>query len=216
MSPRKKATLLTTMRMTIARTNDGHMCPSAVSQFKNSIKHVPEPKNFCRFSCFFSPAHSFSLLLELIMATATTKRPTPFYFGGAASCVAAMVVHPFDLTKVRLQNTKGASQSGMFSTMISIAKNEGLLQLYAGLSASLLRQATYSTVRFGVYEKLKQYIISRQDSKYISFCPAVYGARTLFESLSFVCSQSRPYYLAFTVLLEYCRSTWRRLWQPWR
>ncbi|KAG0162460.1 Mitochondrial dicarboxylate transporter [Apophysomyces sp. BC1034] len=84
------------------------------------------------------------------------KRSTPFYFGGAASCIAATVVHPFDLTKVRLQNTQGAGNSGMFSTMLKIAKTEGPLQLYAGLSASILRQATYSTVRFGGYEKLKQ------------------------------------------------------------
>lgn len=33
---------------------------------------------------------------------------------------------------------------------------EGFFALYNGLSASLLRQATYSTVRFGVYEELKE------------------------------------------------------------
>lgn len=99
------------------------------------------------------------------MAAATSKRPTPFYFGGAASCVAAMVVHPFDLTKVRLQNTKGAGKQGMFGTMVNIAKNEGFFRLYAGLSASILRQATYSTVRFGVYDKLKQFMASRNMGK---------------------------------------------------
>lgn len=93
--------------------------------------------------------------------TTTVKKSYPFYFGGAASCVAAVVVHPFDLTKVRLQNTKGNVKQGMFSTMIKIGKNEGVLKLYAGLSASILRQATYSTVRFGVYEKLKDFITSK-------------------------------------------------------
>lgn len=90
----------------------------------------------------------------------TVKRSHPFYFGGAASCVAAVVVHPFDLTKVRLQNTKGNGKQGMFATMVKIRKNEGILKLYNGLSASMLRQATYSTVRFGVYEKLRDYITS--------------------------------------------------------
>ena len=33
---------------------------------------------------------------------------------------------------------------------------EGFLALYSGLSASMLRQGTYSTVRFGVYEELKE------------------------------------------------------------
>lgn len=89
------------------------------------------------------------------------KKTHPFYFGGAASCVAAVVVHPFDLTKVRLQNTKGNVKQGMFSTMNKIAQTEGVLKLYNGLSASMLRQATYSTVRFGVYEKSKDYITSK-------------------------------------------------------
>lgn len=96
---------------------------------------------------------------------ATVKRSHPFYFGGAASCVAAIVVHPFDLTKVRLQNTKGSAKLGMFSTMVKIAQNEGFTKLYAGLSASILRQATYSTVRFGVYEKLKD-LVSKNKSKF--------------------------------------------------
>lgn len=95
------------------------------------------------------------------------KKSHPFYFGGAASCVAAVVVHPFDLTKVRLQNTKGNVKQGMFSTMSKIAQNEGILKLYNGLSASMLRQATYSTVRFGVYEKLKNYITTKSNKSKI-------------------------------------------------
>jgi dicarboxylate transporter 10 len=71
-------------------------------------------------------------------------------------------VHPFDLTKVRLQNTKGAGNQGMFATMVKIARTEGALQLYAGLSASILRQATYSTVRFGMYEKIKHHVAKGQ------------------------------------------------------
>ena len=36
-----------------------------------------------------------------------------------------------------------------------LVRNEGFIHLYDGLSASLLRQATYSTVRFGAYDFLK-------------------------------------------------------------
>lgn len=35
---------------------------------------------------------------------------------------------------------------------LKIIKKQGVLALYSGLSASLLRQGTYSTTRFGVYE----------------------------------------------------------------
>ncbi len=33
-----------------------------------------------------------------------------------------------------------------------IVRSQGVLALYNGLSASILRQATYSTTRFGIYE----------------------------------------------------------------
>ncbi|KAI8058930.1 mitochondrial carrier domain-containing protein [Gilbertella persicaria] len=111
---------------------------------------------------------------------ASAKKTYPFYFGGAASCVAAVVVHPFDLTKVRLQNTKGSAKLGMFSTMIKIARTEGFFNLYAGLSASILRQATYSTVRFGVYEKLKDLVQAKTQKKAsvleLLMCSSIAGA----------------------------------------
>ena len=39
---------------------------------------------------------------------------------------------------------------------LKIVKHQGVLALYNGLSASLLRQLTYSTTRFGIYEVAKQ------------------------------------------------------------
>ncbi|PGH03893.1 hypothetical protein AJ79_07251 [Helicocarpus griseus UAMH5409] len=80
----------------------------------------------------------------------------PFWFGGSASCMATGVTHPLDLCNaVRLQTRKPGDPSGMFRTVIHIIKNNGVLGLYNGLSASLLRGLTYSTTRFGVYEELK-------------------------------------------------------------
>ena len=43
----------------------------------------------------------------------------------------------------------------MSRTFVHILKTDGPRGLYSGLSASLLRQMTYSTIRFGVYEELK-------------------------------------------------------------
>lgn len=67
---------------------------------------------------------------------------------------ACLVTHPLDLAKVRLQTAKTPGQS-LFSMVYQIIRNEGFFKIYSGLSASLLRQATYSTVRFGVYEYMK-------------------------------------------------------------
>jgi dicarboxylate transporter 10 len=43
----------------------------------------------------------------------------------------------------------------MRATFIHVIRNDSFLGLYSGLSASLLRQITYSTTRFGIYEELK-------------------------------------------------------------
>ena len=46
---------------------------------------------------------------------------------------------------------------------IEAAKQNGIMSLYNGISAALLRQATYSTVRFAFYESAKDHILSRQE-----------------------------------------------------
>lgn len=68
---------------------------------------------------------------------------------------ACLVTHPLDLAKVRLQTASQRGQS-LGSMVYQIIKNEGFFKIYSGLTASLLRQATYSTARFGVYEFLKE------------------------------------------------------------
>ncbi|EXJ90838.1 hypothetical protein A1O1_03943 [Capronia coronata CBS 617.96] len=79
----------------------------------------------------------------------------PFWFGGSAASMAAIVTHPLDLVKVRLQTRLPEAPKTTLSTITFILRHEGVLGIYAGLSAALLRQMTYSTVRFGVYEDLK-------------------------------------------------------------
>ena len=83
----------------------------------------------------------------------------PFYLGGLSSMAAAAFTHPLDLCKARMQIAKSHT-NGAIGTLINIMRTEGFMALYAGLSASLLRQATYSTTRFGVYEELKNYVQS--------------------------------------------------------
>ncbi|KAF2209339.1 hypothetical protein CERZMDRAFT_70233 [Cercospora zeae-maydis SCOH1-5] len=102
------------------------------------------------------------------MATAASQakdvRPAPIHyplwFGGSASCCAAIVTHPLDLRRsrpVRLQmQPHEGPRKGLVGMFTHVVKSEGAPGLYRGLSAALLRQITYSTTRFGVYEELKQ------------------------------------------------------------
>ncbi|KAF5678578.1 mitochondrial dicarboxylate transporter [Fusarium denticulatum] len=79
----------------------------------------------------------------------------PFWFGGSASAMATLLTHPLDLVKVRLQSTLAPTRLSLAGMTSQVIIAEGCAGLYAGLSAALLRQFTYSTIRFGVYEDLK-------------------------------------------------------------
>lgn len=63
----------------------------------------------------------------------------------------------------------GTMPSSMLGTFQHILKADGVLGLYTGLSASLLRQITYSTTRFGIYEELKARLTKRNDGKQPAF-----------------------------------------------
>uniref|UniRef100_A0A6P7GB63 Mitochondrial dicarboxylate carrier-like n=1 Tax=Diabrotica virgifera virgifera TaxID=50390 RepID=A0A6P7GB63_DIAVI len=78
-----------------------------------------------------------------------------WYFGGLASAGAACCTHPLDLIKVHLQ-TQQEGKLSIVGLTINIVKKQGIAALYNGISASLLRQLTYSTTRFGIYEVAKQ------------------------------------------------------------
>ncbi|CEF73587.1 unnamed protein product [Fusarium graminearum] len=106
----------------------------------------------------------------------------PFWFGGSASSMAACVTHPLDLVKVKLENLPfsvrlqmrtGNAPKNMVGTFVHILRNDGPLGLYSGISASLLRQMSYSTVRFGVYEELKTRITRRNEGRDPSFATLV-------------------------------------------
>ncbi|XP_026468919.1 mitochondrial dicarboxylate carrier-like [Ctenocephalides felis] len=91
------------------------------------------------------------------MSGLQSKKKSYWYFGGLASAGAACVTHPLDLIKVQLQ-TQQKGKISIGQLVVNIFKNQGITAFYAGLSASLCRQLTYSTTRFGVYEVAKQAI----------------------------------------------------------
>ncbi|XP_068983714.1 mitochondrial 2-oxoglutarate/malate carrier protein-like [Bombus flavifrons] len=87
------------------------------------------------------------------------KEPLPpvftFINAGVSGMAATCVVHPMDVIKNRIQVQKEKTSVG--KVVASIYKNEGILKFYSGLSAGLVRQATYTTVRLGIYNQLHEY-----------------------------------------------------------
>lgn len=81
-----------------------------------------------------------------------------FFFGGTAGMAATLFVQPLDLVKNRMQlsGEGGAKRqyNNSFHALTTILRNEGLSGIYTGLSAGLLRQASYTTTRLGIYTSL--------------------------------------------------------------
>lgn len=88
-----------------------------------------------------------------------------WYFGGLAGSLAACCTHPLDLLKVHLQ-TESVGRMSLVGSTVSIVKHQGILAMYNGLSASVLRQLTYSTTRFGIYEVVKQLVVRPGENLY--------------------------------------------------
>jgi len=88
-----------------------------------------------------------------------------FVTGGAASMTAEVATIPVDTVKVRLQVQTAQTAlpgaihyNGAFDCVAKIIKNEGLKGLYKGLVPALLRQASYSSLRMGVYEPIRNVV----------------------------------------------------------
>lgn len=79
------------------------------------------------------------------------RKISRWYFGGLAAASAACITHPLDLLKVALQTQQEEKLTSLQITK-RIIQQEGVIGLFHGLSASVMRQLTYSTIRFGIYE----------------------------------------------------------------
>uniref|UniRef100_A0A8C4UCA7 Solute carrier family 25 member 14 n=83 Tax=Neoaves TaxID=3078114 RepID=A0A8C4UCA7_FALTI len=97
----------------------------------------------------------------------------PFVYGGLASIVAEFGTFPVDLTKTRLQ-VQGQSADarfrevryrGMFHALFRICREEGGRALYSGIAPALLRQASYGTIKIGIYQSLKRLFVDRMEDE---------------------------------------------------
>ncbi|CAK0891145.1 unnamed protein product [Prorocentrum cordatum] len=80
---------------------------------------------------------------------------------GVSNAVAASVTNPVDVLKVRMQLAGYGVASphepgGVLRAARRILHEEGAAGFYRGLSASLLREMSYSGIRMGMYEPVKE------------------------------------------------------------
>ncbi|CCD22495.1 Dic1p NDAI_0A03380 [Naumovozyma dairenensis CBS 421] len=110
----------------------------------------------------------------------STTKPIkyPWWYGGAGGVFATLMTHPLDLAKVRLQAAPMPKPT-LRKMLTTILKNENVMGLYSGLSAAILRQCTYTTVRFGAYDLMKENIVpvnQLNNMLYLLPCSMISGA----------------------------------------
>ena len=79
---------------------------------------------------------------------------------------ATFVVQPLDLLKNRLQMTGEGGEKKIykntFDAFMKIARAEGVIGMWNGISAGLLRQATYTTTRLGIFSSLLDRYVAKE------------------------------------------------------
>lgn len=96
-----------------------------------------------------------------------TRAALPFVNGGLAGMFATACIQPIDMVKVRLQLAGEGVKTGPRPSALGITKDiiaQGkVLDLYAGLSAGLLRQAVYTTARLGFFDTFQNMMQERAE-----------------------------------------------------
>lgn len=91
---------------------------------------------------------------------------TEVFIAGVSSMTAALCTNPIDVIKTRLQIDGAGAAShhrvhhGSFVKCTkNVVSSEGLLALYRGVIPSLAREASYSSLRLGLYDPVKKVYI---------------------------------------------------------
>ena len=105
---------------------------------------------------------------------------------------ATCFVQPLDLVKNRMQVAVSKEHKTSMHVLRHVIKSEGAMALYSGLSAGLLRQATYTTTRLGVYtylfERASGWVTYKMTSIYPSKVPvAIHLALKVFVCEIYKC-----------------------------
>ena len=88
---------------------------------------------------------------------------------------ATCVIQPLDMMKTRLQLAGEGTRVGsnIFTVGRKFIAEEGVLALYRGLDAGLIRQATYTTARLGLHENISQALATPGEK--LSFAKKVFA-----------------------------------------
>ena len=81
---------------------------------------------------------------------------------GGAAVITVSFIHPVDVIKTRLQiqgeaGRVGKSYNGVSGVIKTVLADEGAAAFYKGIGAAWMREASYTSLRIGLYEPAKQF-----------------------------------------------------------
>lgn len=98
------------------------------------------------------------------------QTPTWFNFAsaGGSGAIAWSVVHPFNTASVRMNLSSASAPIGtkplsFFPFLTKMLKEKGVVSLYDGLGAGILRQLVYATARIGLFEVFRDEIAKHRE-----------------------------------------------------
>lgn len=95
---------------------------------------------------------------QMVMATSSVGQPSLLQqvgMAGGAAVITVSFIHPIDVIKTRIQISTEYAALGMAGTAKKITGAEGVKALWKGINAAWLREASYTSLRLGLYEPMK-------------------------------------------------------------
>lgn len=91
---------------------------------------------------------------------------------GLSAVITVTGIHPIDVVKTRLQvsgstGARNYKELGIGGTISIVAKEEGALAFWKGIGAAWLREASYTSLRLGLYAPLKDIMGVKKDSNFL-------------------------------------------------
>jgi solute carrier family 25 2-oxodicarboxylate transporter 21 len=94
------------------------------------------------------------------------NQPLSILTGATAGATEAIVVVPFELIKIRLQDKASAGRyNGMVDCVIKTVRNEGILTLYQGLESTMWRHILWNAGYFGCIFQVRTMLPVATDKK---------------------------------------------------
>lgn len=114
----------------------------------------------------FSANDTFGPLYQNLFNASVVTQPLAILTGASAGAVESLVVVPFELVKIRLQDKSSASRyTGLLDCLFKVIRHEGPLALYNGFEATLWRHIVWNAGYFGCIFQVRSQLPNPEESK---------------------------------------------------